>query len=333
MIIAITGTPGTGKTSVAKELSKKLGYWYVSLNDLAKEEGLYKGYDEDRMCDIVDIKKLRREVNILAITHKRMLLDGHYSHEMPSDIVVVLRAKPQELRRRMEKKGYGERKIRENLEAEVMEVIKCEAFSSHSNVYEIDTTSKHPPAVAKEIEAFVKENVFINEDLRVPDDLLVEFRKPFGKLLSGTECESASKAKKAVKGKKSMVISVGDMASHSLLTNGVKVDIIIVDGKVKRKKFEKQIPFRGRTIKVKNPARHITVDLWKAVEKAIRSKKRKFRINVEGEEDLAVLPCAMHAPDGSYIFYGQFDKGLVMVRVDKKKKERARALLENIMFS
>ena len=48
MIIAISGTPGTGKTEIAKALAAALGYNYVSLNDFCEKAGLITGTDPAR---------------------------------------------------------------------------------------------------------------------------------------------------------------------------------------------------------------------------------------------------------------------------------------------
>lgn len=110
--------------------------------------------------------------------------------------------------------------------------------------------------------------------------------------------------------------------------------MIIIDGMHKRGKFEGKIAFSGAEVKAKNPSRHITAELWKAVDNSISGlKKRKVKIVVKGEEDLAVLPCTIHLPIGSRIIYGQPDGGLVLVNVDMERKERAKAMLENILFS
>ncbi len=334
MIIAITGTPGTGKTDVAKALAKLLGWWSVSLNDLAEEEDLYKGYDRERMCKIVDLERMRKEVNILAVSHKNMIIEAHYAHEMPSDVVVVLRTEPKVLRERMIGKGFHTEKIAENMEAEMTDVIKEEAAALQKNVYETDTTNKPAGKVAREIESFIREQPFLTRDMKVPGDLVMEFRKPFGKVFKGEWDEAAKGVVKELKGRKGLVVSVGDPTSYYLIKHGLKPDMMITDGREKREKFGKKIAFRGQELTVKNPARHITVDLWKAIEKSIPLlRKKRVRIFVKGEEDLAVLPCAIHLPPGSYIVYGHFQFGLVLVEINEKKKERAKALFENIMFS
>ncbi len=334
MIIAITGTPGTGKTDVAKAFAKRMGWWSVSLNDLAEEEDIYKGYDKERMCKIIDMKRMREEVNILAVSHRKMVIEAHYAHEMPSDVVIVLRTEPGVLRKRMVEKGFHTAKIAENMEAEMMNVIRDEAIALHKNVYEIDNTSKTPEKVAKEIEDLVREQPFLTKDMKVPEDMLMDFRKPFGKVFKGSWDEAARNLVNEIKGKKGLVVSVGDPTSYYLIKNGLKPDMIIFDGKEKRKKFGKKIAFKAHEITVKNPPRHITVDLWKAIEKSIPIlPKKRVKISVKGEEDLAVLPCAIHLPLGSHIIYGHFQFGLVLVEVNDKKKERAKALLENIMFS
>ena len=148
MILSISGTPKTGKTSVAKSLAKKLKWKLVSLNNLAKQKRLYLGYDKSRKSRIVDLKKLRCEVLKIAEKHKNLILESHYSHDMPCDVIVILRTNPGELRRRMRKAGWGKRKTEENIEAEIMEVVREEALESAKRVLEIDTTGRKPEWVA-----------------------------------------------------------------------------------------------------------------------------------------------------------------------------------------
>lgn len=335
MIIAITGTPGTGKTEVAKALAKRLGWWYVSLNELAEEEGFYKGYDEERMCKIVDLDRMREEVHILGISHKNMILDAHYSHEMPCDVVIVLRTDLKELRDRMAKKGWEEGKIKENLSAEAMDICKQEALELNKNTYEFDTTGKTPEEVAKEIEKVIKSETFIFRDLRIPqrEDIAIELRRVYGTLMKGSWNEIVSRVKKEKRGKKDFIITVGDATSYNLIKNGLSPDLIIIDGKERRKKFGKKIDFKHPQIKVKNPPGYITVDLWRGVEDSIKVLgKEKRKIVVEGEEDLAVIPCVVHSPLGTNIFYGHFEKGLIWMKVSKKIKRQIKGLLETIVF-
>ena len=57
MLVAISGTPGTGKTAVS-DLLQKEGYEVVSLNELAIKNGFISGIDKKRNSKILDIKRL-----------------------------------------------------------------------------------------------------------------------------------------------------------------------------------------------------------------------------------------------------------------------------------
>ena len=52
-VIIVTGTPGTGKTTVAKHVGKVLKLKYVDVNMLIKEKDLATGYDKKRNCAII----------------------------------------------------------------------------------------------------------------------------------------------------------------------------------------------------------------------------------------------------------------------------------------
>jgi len=149
MIIAVSGTPGTGKTSVSQELGKILGWKVISLNDFARDRKCISGYDNKRKCDIVDIEKLKKEIR--NVKEKNFIIESHYAHEMDADVFIILRTKPAELRKRGVGKGWKKEKTEENVLAEIMDVCLTEAMEQGKKVYEIDTTGRKPKEVAREI--------------------------------------------------------------------------------------------------------------------------------------------------------------------------------------
>jgi cytidylate kinase len=54
MIITITGTPGSGKTSVAKELAKRLGFNFFSAGDILESMAKEKGVTIDELISAGD---------------------------------------------------------------------------------------------------------------------------------------------------------------------------------------------------------------------------------------------------------------------------------------
>ncbi len=161
MIILLTGTPGTGKSTVSNLLSDKSDeIRVIRLNDLAKaDEDVCVGFDEKRESKVIDIKKLSKKVRELIKSIKEIevikgntLIEGHLSHHLPfGDITIVLRADPKVLEKRLDKKGFSKEKINENLEAEALDVCLVESIENHEKVYEIDTTDKSPRVVKEKI--------------------------------------------------------------------------------------------------------------------------------------------------------------------------------------
>ena len=157
MIVAITGTPGVGKTSVCSHL-RELGFQVIDINKLVSER-FHKGFDNKRRCFVADLRKLRKHVKRIhksAAKEKQdssrehiLLLDSHISHLLHPDVAIVLRANPLELAERLRRKGFEERKIKENVRAETLDVVLVEAVERCKFVYEIDTTGKSVEAVAE----------------------------------------------------------------------------------------------------------------------------------------------------------------------------------------
>ncbi|WP_048058213.1 adenylate kinase family protein [Pyrococcus yayanosii] len=155
MLIAVTGTPGVGKTTVAKLLAEKLGYEYVDLRRFVLERGIGElKYDELE----VEVDELAYHVE-RELKGKRAVLDGHLSHLMPVDLVIVLRAHPKLIGKRLTARGYSREKVGENVEAELVDVILVEALDEHENVIEVDTTGKRPEEVVEEILDLIRSGV------------------------------------------------------------------------------------------------------------------------------------------------------------------------------
>ena len=137
MLVALTGTPGTGKSSVAAVLEHR-GHRVLRLDLFAEEHKLIAGFDEARGTREVDVDALDREVRATAADG---FLVGHYAHLLSVDLAVVLRCHPRTLAARLGSRGWPERKVHENVEAEAIDTITQEAVALLSKVYEVDTTS------------------------------------------------------------------------------------------------------------------------------------------------------------------------------------------------
>jgi hypothetical protein len=143
-----------------------------------------------------------------------------------------------------------------------------------------------------------------------------EFKKPIGVLYP-----SLSDAKEFIESKypDELLISVGDITTQNLQKAGLIPHLGIIDNVVERKPATYDVVYDNVTLNVKNPPGVITDELQEAIRKAFKLIKTGFRvlILVDGEEDLAAIPCALMAPSGSLILYGQPGEGLVVCEVDK----------------
>ena len=61
----LTGTPGTGKTTLGAEIAQRAGLNYVNIGDMAKEEELYEGYDATYQCPVLDEDRVSTIINIM----------------------------------------------------------------------------------------------------------------------------------------------------------------------------------------------------------------------------------------------------------------------------
>ena len=150
MRIAVTGTPGVGKTSACSRVRKPPVY---HVNGLVELFGLANGYDRKRRTKEVDVRKLAKAID--KGIKGDMILEGHFSHMLGADLAIVLRCSPKVLERRLRKKGWSDAKIKENVEAEAVDVVLVEALENVPEVCEIDTTEMTDKEVARAIEKIV----------------------------------------------------------------------------------------------------------------------------------------------------------------------------------
>lgn len=111
------------------------------------------------------------------------------------------------------------------------------------------------------------------------------------------------------------LITVGDVVTSTALKYRIIPKLSIIDLKTKRESKMPDLPEKwDRTLKVNNPSGTITVQLWDSIENSMKFKGKTL-IVVDGEEDLASLPCILHAPDGAIVIYGVPDKGIAVYEV------------------
>ncbi|MBQ3473197.1 MAG: adenylate kinase family protein [Methanobrevibacter sp.] len=157
-VIFISGTPCTGKTTVAIELNDYLsdnGFnsKLIKINDFAIENDLVLGEDPDKFYKVIDIDKLNdclnREINNFLSNDtegsiKVLIVEGHLSHLCDgADKMIVLRLNPSILEERLKERNYSKSKIEENLESEALAVCSAEAYDIYGEkAHEIDVSDK-----------------------------------------------------------------------------------------------------------------------------------------------------------------------------------------------
>ena len=145
--IAVTGTPGTGKSTATALLADTFDV--IHLNELITgDPTLWTDRDATRDTLTADLVAIRERLGDWS-----GILESHLAHHFAADRVAVLRCHPETLTTRLQTRGESPASIDENAEAEALDVILSEAVAEHGTdrVYEVDTTDLSPEAVAEEL--------------------------------------------------------------------------------------------------------------------------------------------------------------------------------------
>lgn len=132
MNLLLTGTPGTGKSTIAKSLAEKSEFTHLDVSDIIVKEKLYDSYDEEYDTYVFDEDLLLKWLKPL-IKKGQILLDTHQCGIFPSkwfDLVIVLKTDNTILYDRLKFRNYNDKKLEENIDCEIMEINTHEALET-----------------------------------------------------------------------------------------------------------------------------------------------------------------------------------------------------------
>lgn len=135
--VAITGIPGTGKSTVCTVL-KERGYNCIHLDSAALEKECIDG-------ETVDVDCIRQRVD-----GNHDFAESHYAHYSACRSVVILHCETSVILQRLKQRGYSESKINENIDAQNSDIIYQEALDLIPSVriHRIDTSLISPGEIA-----------------------------------------------------------------------------------------------------------------------------------------------------------------------------------------
>jgi adenylate kinase len=153
----ITGTPGTGKKTLAPMVAFRLGLPCISLYDQAVSSGLVRQGDSDAEVDTTVLGRfIVKHVSGPALVYGHLLPYVFGSRELRR--VVVLRCEPKALKRRLLARRYQPKKVMENVEAELIGVLSADSMTTFGGrkTAEFDTTTSGLGEAARVVSEFLK---------------------------------------------------------------------------------------------------------------------------------------------------------------------------------
>ena len=156
-VIAVTGTPGTGKSTFAKMLSKEMdGSRIMELNEIVDEYRLFSRIDK-MGSKVVKLKELEKKTKeLIAAESSTAIIVGHLVPEIRigQQITVVTRVGLKELIGRLEARNYQFEKVKENLISESIDYCGVKCREEGLETYEVETESEK-----SEIISYIKDFV------------------------------------------------------------------------------------------------------------------------------------------------------------------------------
>ena len=152
MSIVITGNPGVGKHTVTKKISQMKKFQILDINKIALDAGIYEKKNNTFNVDVTKLKKILKN----KITTKSLVV-GHLAPYVltKSQVTkaIILRKSPYKLLSIYKKRKYPSKKIKENLESEILGIIAHDTIKKFgkTKICQLDTTSDSISKTVKKI--------------------------------------------------------------------------------------------------------------------------------------------------------------------------------------
>jgi len=179
-VVIVTGTPGTGKTTISKTLAKAIGARYINLTQFVSSRRLYSAIDRERRTKIVDAARTRSSLTKeLRIISGPVVIDTHAPEGVIPEQMVrrvfVLRCHPKVLEARLRAKKWAVNKIRENVLAEVVDSCLTAAVKQYGwrKVMQLDTSRGN----VRRAVGILKSSVLEKPSRRITIDWLARLEK------------------------------------------------------------------------------------------------------------------------------------------------------------
>ena len=149
-ITVITGTPGVGKSTLARLLAQRTRAQLLDLGKFVKQKKLYSKYDKKARSYVIDEPRVRRELQKYFSFHEKeeLIIDTHtLGTFFPANrrtIALVIRLDPLVLGHRLKLRQWSKEKIWDNVESELIDLSLFEAVRvlGRARVWELDATGK-----------------------------------------------------------------------------------------------------------------------------------------------------------------------------------------------
>lgn len=154
--IIITGTPGAGKSTHCEELARKTGLKHLSINEVVKKHNIGESSDDpdDPNTKIVDEDRLLDCIEN-DLEEGGQIVDWHACDLFPPsviDLVCVVRCDNKILYDRLKARGYEEKKLEENMDCEIMEVLLQEARDAYDEEIVVELRSEKTEDIDANVE-------------------------------------------------------------------------------------------------------------------------------------------------------------------------------------
>ncbi|TFG04811.1 MAG: hypothetical protein EU536_03700 [Promethearchaeota archaeon] len=163
LVIGLSGTPGTGKTTIANILTGMLSALHLNLTEIAIQNDFILEDDLERNTKVADLDRIQQYLTVqITSTSRNIIIEGHYADIIPDRLLtmlIILRTSPNVLEKRLIAKNFFAPKVLENLQSEILGSCTKAALDLHNKqkLYELDTSFQSPEDVAHQILRLIQE--------------------------------------------------------------------------------------------------------------------------------------------------------------------------------